>query len=168
MKVLGFETRHYRLRSHFDIPFWNCDHRAYRVAHADPCLMEEFGSILTLVIKSDKNIDDLEARAIASANAVFQYNNTQNSSLVNHMIIPCISMFHTRPISILQGSSHYSAEQCGRDGTVSSLPHHSRAMCCGRQKHIIALWNLNGIAKLPTTCPSALWCLPHSREVLLP
>jgi hypothetical protein len=99
LRVLGFETRDYRLRSHLNIPFWICDPacRSHRIAHADVCLTKDLSTILSLVVKSDREWDDLEARAIAA----FQYNYNNNKenciSPVNHIIIPCISMWFRRP-----------------------------------------------------------------------
>jgi hypothetical protein len=102
LRVLGFETCDYRLRSHLNFPFWICDPagRSHRMAHADVCLTKDLCTILSLVVKSNKDWDDLEARAIASAIAAFQYNynNKENHiSPVNHIIIPCISMWFRRP-----------------------------------------------------------------------
>jgi hypothetical protein len=99
LRVLGFETRDYRLRSHLNIPFWICDRHS--VAHADVCLTKDLDAVLSLVVKSDKEFIDLEARVIASAIAAFQYNDRDNQKCIppvpNHMIIPCISMFFGRP-----------------------------------------------------------------------
>jgi hypothetical protein len=103
LRVLRFETRNYRLRSHLNIPFWICDPacRSPRVAHVDVCLTKDLCTILSLVVKSDRDWESLEARAIGSAIAAFQYNHNYNKqdriSPVNHIIIPCISMWLRRP-----------------------------------------------------------------------
>ncbi|KAJ7657798.1 hypothetical protein DFH06DRAFT_1408866 [Mycena polygramma] len=97
LHLLGFSQRNCILATRYSVPLAICG-ETNGTAQTDVCLLHR-PSLILLVLLS--NVTDPQSQVIATAIAVFQFNNRKRVDLgrepLESMVIPCITMSGTRP-----------------------------------------------------------------------
>ena len=105
LDLLGYSERGLALLTQYNIPMTICGDN--KSAQTDVCLVDGRTVMILLILQGDKtalnssNSSNPEARVVAEAIAAFQYNNEKRErrgmTVLDKMILPCITMVGTCP-----------------------------------------------------------------------